>query len=1025
MKQNYSIGFLESIIQAKNPKNTLMPGRWMKTCSITLLALLMLNLNVWAQERQVTGKVTDATTQEGIPGVGIYVKGTTIGTITDAEGNYQLKASDGATLVFQSVGYLTQEIVLGASSNINVALSEDIQTLSEVVVVGYGTQQKKDVTGAVTKIGSEDFNPGPVTNPLQQISGRAAGVTINQVGGEPGQLPNVRIRGIASFRGGNSPLVVIDGIQSDLGIFNQIPPSEIESIDILKDASATAIYGSRGAAGVILVTTKKGEPGIPVINYNGVAAYQTVTEEYNILNATQWRAAAQARGISNEADFGGNTDWFDEITREAFTNTHNLAISGGSENFTYRASLTAILEQGIIEKSEAENFIARFQGSQTALNDKLTITFNLNGSVRNQDFNNGGRVAQAVTTRPTDPIFASEGPIFPETGDYFIDQNSFAYINPVARTREIVDGDETISFFGSMRAQYEIINGLNVTAFGSWRRTNRVYEQYISPRTTREDARGLGEANLFGIASRQTNTSDEKLVNLIANYKRKFGDHEIDLVGVYEWQKQVFENYGTTVRGFLIDSPDNLDALSSSASDLFRAGDVFSGGSDRTLVSFLGRVNYSFKNRYLFTLSYRRDGSSVFGDNNKYGNFYAGSFAWRLSEESFMSEVGFVNDLKLRIGYGETGNQQGLESLLSVQLASPSGTAFFGGALIPNFAITRNANPDLRWEVRRMFNAGVDFEMFDYRLYGSVDFYYGITSDLLFNYDVPRPPFPAPTIIANVGELLNQGIEISLGYEVIRKDNLTLTLSGNFTSNKTEVTDLNGSLFGIQLPETNYVVWGSGGTTGVASTNNAINHLIVGQPVGAFYLFRHAGVDDTGTQIIDDLDGDGSIEDGNRRNDDRYIAGQALPKFTWAFTPHMRYKNFDLGLVFRGAHGHKIYNANRAILSALGSLGQSNVLQNALDLGINNITYASDLWLEDGDFIRLDNLTLGYNFDTNNWGIVKSLRLSFTANNLFVITDYSGIDPELSISGDAGFGIDNGVYPRVRSFALGLNLSLQ
>ncbi len=976
----------------------------------------------WAQQRTITGKVVDAN-GEGVPGVSVYVKETTRGTVTDFEGNYSLAASQGEVLVFQSIGYTTQEITVGAENTLDVSLAEDIQGLSEIVVVGYGTQQKKDLTGAITKIGAEDFNPGPVTNPLQQLTGRAAGVTINQVGSEPGQGPSIRVRGITTLVGASDPLVVIDGIQSNLGILNQIPPSEIESIDILKDASATAIYGSRGAAGVVLVTTKQGKRGKAVVEYSGTVALQTVAEEYDVLNAAEWRAAAEARGLSG-GDFGGNTDWFDEVTRNAYTNTHNLAISGGSENFTYRTSVTALLEEGIVKKSKADNFIGRFQGTQTALNDKFKFSFNLNASVRNQDFNNGERIAEAITRRPTDPIFAPDGPAFPETGPYFIDQNSFAYINPLARTREIIDRDETISFFGSLRTEYEIIEGLTATAFGTWRRTSREYEQYVSPLTTREDARNIGATDLDGIATRQTNTSDEKLLNLILNYKKQLGDHSFDIIGVYEWQKQIFENYGATARGFLTDTPDNLNALDAANADLSRQGDVFSGGSDRTLVSFLGRVNYGFKDRYLLTLSYRRDGASVFGDNNEWGNFYAASAAWRISDEAFMSNVSFIDELKLRVGYGETGSQDALGPLNSVRLADPSGTTFFGGELIPNVAITQNANPDLQWEVRRMFNVGVDFGVLNDRLYGSVDYYYGITSELLFQYDVPQPPYPFPTIFANVGELLNQGVEVSLNYEAVRTNDFTVTLSGNLTANQTEVRELNGTLDGVPL-ETNYVIWGAGGTTGVASTNNAINHLIIGQPVGTFYLFRHAGVDDTGTQIIDDLDGDGVVEDGNRENDDRYIAGQALPKVTWAFTPSFTYKNFDLGLVLRGAHGHKIYNARRATLSALGTLGQGNVLQSALGIGINNITYASDLWLEDGDFVRLENISLGYNFNTSNWGVVKSFRLSFTANNLFVITDYSGIDPELNISGGGGSGIDNGIYPRIQSYALGLNVSFQ
>ncbi|HCX23982.1 MAG TPA: SusC/RagA family TonB-linked outer membrane protein, partial [Cytophagales bacterium] len=652
---------------------------------------------------------------------------------------------------------------------------------------------------------------------------------------------------------------------------------------------------------------------------------------------------------------------------------------------------------------------------------------NLNISSLDRDYNNGGRIAEAITRRPTDPIY-TDNPLFTDVGSYFIDPNSFSYINPVARTEEIIDGDLTNNIFTSLRLEYEIFDGLTATAFGSWRKTNREYQSYVSPRTTREDARNLGETESVndinqlpdGIATVANDVSDEKLYNLILNYKKDFGDHSIDVLGVNEWQKQVYNGGSSTVRGFIVDDPSNIYAMQSADATLYRQGDISSYKNDRTLASFLGRVNYSYMGKYYASASIRRDGSSVFGANNKWANFYAGSLAWRISDEGFMDAVDVIDNLKLRVGYGETGNQQGLGALNSVRLANNDGTTYFGGTVIPNYSITQNENADLRWEVKKMFNAGLDFGFIKGKLTGAIDAFTGVTSDLLFDYEVPQPPYPFGTIKANVGEVLNQGLELSLNYITVDQGDWYVTLGGNVSMNRTEVQELNGSLNGVPL-ETDYVVWGSGGTTGVASTNNAISHLIIGQPLGSFYLFKHAGVDSNGNQIIDDLDGDGSVEDGNRENDDRYLAGQALPKVTWAFTPTASYKNFDLSVLVRGAHGHQIYNARRATLSALGTLGQSNVLNSALETGVNNITYASDLWLEKGDYVRLENITLGYNFNTTSWSFVESLRLSFTANNLFVITEYTGIDPEISTSGGSGFGIDYGIYPRTRNFAVGLN----
>jgi TonB-dependent starch-binding outer membrane protein SusC len=987
------------------------------------------------QDVTVNGRVLDAD-GSALPGVTVVLKGTTRGTSTNANGEFSLPVpASGGTLVFSYIGYSTQEVAIDNQTSFNVTMLTDARALQEVVVVGYGTQERRDVTGSVSSITEKEFNPGPITTPLQQITGRAAGVNINQVGSEPGQAPSIRIRGITSLIGGNDPLVVVDGVQGDLGLLNQIPPSEISSIEILKDASATAIYGSRGAAGVLLVTTKQGIAGQTTVEYSGVASLETIAKKYDLLNASEYRAAAAARGLSEAFDFGGDTDWFDEVTRRGFTQTHNLAVSGGSDNFNYRTSVTAILQQGIIKKSNFDNYIARFQGNQRAMNDRLNLGFNLNASIRTNEYNNGDRIGEAISRRPTDPIYTSE-PLYKDTGPYFIDPNSFNYLNPVARTNEIVDGDRVNNLFGSLRAEYEIVTGLTATAFGSWRQTNRVYQGYTSARTTVEGARNLGEVpdelegeerQVFlqnlpdGIANKVTNLSDEKLFNAIINYKKSFGDHRLDIIGVNEWQKQDYEGYSVTARGFLVDNATNLGALQSADPNLFQQGNISSYRNDRTLASFLGRANYSFLDRYYLSGSFRRDGSSVFGANNKWANFFAASAAWRISDEAFMSGVTFVDDLKLRVGYGETGNQQGLNPLNSVRLANPAGTTYFGGTLIPNYAITQNENADLRWEVKKMYNVGLDFGFLPgSRLSGTLDFYHGKTSDLLFDYNVPQPPYPFESIKANIGEILNQGAELGLRYVLLEGEGFELTLAGNATTNRTEVKELSGTLNGIPL-ETNYVVWGSGGTTGVASTNNAISHLIIGQPLGTFYLFKHAGVDENGNQILDDLNGDGIISDGNRENPDRYIAGQALPKFTWAFTPSARYGNFDMSMVLRGAHGHKIFNARKATMSTLGQLGQINVVRDALDLGINNLTYASDLWLEDGDFARMENLTIGYNFNTGGWGAVKNLRVSLTANNLFVITSYTGIDPEVSMTGGSGFGIDYGIYPRTRNFAFGLN----
>jgi TonB-dependent starch-binding outer membrane protein SusC len=975
-----------------------------------LMILFLASVQAWAQSRVVTGNVTSGDDGTALPGVSILEKGTNNGSVSDADGNYSISVNETSTLVYSFVGYASQEIPVQGTTSFDIVLQSDITALSEIVVVGYGIVEKKDVTGSISTIGENELNKGPIVNPLQQINGKAAGVNITQVGNEPGVNPSVRIRGITSLIGGNDPLVVVDGIQGGLGLLNQVPPSEIESIDILKDASATAIYGSRGAAGVILVTTKKGKAGQNTIEYNGVYSVETISNKLNMLHAASYRKAATDRGLTN-FDQGGNTDWLEEISRPGYTQNHNLAFGGGTEKFNYRASGTAILQEGVIKNSGSQNFIGRVQATQYGFDDKLTLTYNLNLSNLKRRFNGPGAVGGAIATRPTNPVYN-------ETGGYFFDNTLFAYTNPVARVNEIIDGDDENNLFGSLRADYEIIDGLVASAFGSWRKTDRVYGGYQSRIATFD-----GRSN-NGIGERTTSRGNDRLLNLILNYRKTFDKHSLDASVIYEWQKGIYE--GDRIRGTNFPN-DNLGIGALQNAGSFAQGDVSSYKNDRTLVSFLGRMTYTFDSRYILTASFRRDGSSVFGKNNKWANFPSVSLAWRAIEESFMDNQNIFSDLKLRAGFGITGNQQGLGPLNSVLLAGNTGNTFFGGELIRNFAITQNANPDLRWETKKMYNAGLDFALFEDKIYGTIDYYTGETNDLLFDYTVPVPPFPFNSIKANVGTIRNEGIELTLNYRVIQNSDFSVTLGGNVSSLKTKVVELSGTLPNSETPlTTDYVGWGGADIIGVGGQNNDMSYLIKDQPLGTFYLFKHAGIDEAGNQIIDDVNGNGSIDQG-RLSKDRYIAGQALPKVYFGFTPTVTYKNFDVSVLVRGAYGHKIFNVRRAQLSLLNRLGQSNVLSDAVATGMQNVNEASasDFWLENGGFTRLENLTIGYRFKTSNWRVINSMRLGFTSNNLFVITKYKGIDPEIRTDGGNGAGIDTGIYPRTRNFALSLNVTFK
>lgn len=948
----------------------------------------------------------------------IVLKGSSgIGTSTNIDGSYQLVLPDEETqtLVFSFIGYKSEEVLVGSQSQIDIQFEPDLTTLGEVVVVGYGTQSRKDVTGSIATISQENMNQGAITNPLQQIAGRAPGVSISQISSEPGAAPSVRIRGITSLRGGNDPLVVVDGIQGNMELLNQVAPSEIESVDILKDASATAIYGSRGAPGVIIITTRKGREGSTSVEYNVAASVDYIPQnrKLGVLDAAQWSEQVRLNGVPASVNHGSDTDWFDLLTRPGYTQNHTLSFGGGSKNLNYRAALTAILQDGVVINSNNNKYIASLQATQYALDDRLTLTLNLNSSVNKTTGSPSSigpvsfqstLVNLANIARPTDPVFDTDG----ET--YFRDPVVFQYINPYAVAQSVINEGTNNNLFGSLRADLELFDGLTAGWFGSWRKTDQMWGYYLPARSTIEDA-----INRRGIASIDNNRRDEKLMNISLNYMRELGAHSLSAMVLYEWQNQAYQGNWTQATGFINDLT-TYNRLEAGDLSLASAGNMRSYKNDRTLISFLGRVNYSFNEKYLLTVSMRRDGSSVFGANHKWGNFPAASVAWRIDEESFMENQNLFQSLKLRGGYGVTGNQQGLGPQQSIALVQSAGVTYFGGTQITNFNVTQNPNADLRWETRKQSNIGVDFSLLDERLNGSIDVFRAVTDNLLFEYVVPRPPYQHDRMIANIGSMMNKGLEIALGYDLIKTENTTLTLGGNVAFLENEVLTLGGSLNGIPM-NTNYVGWGATGA-----------YLIEGHPIGTFNILQHTGVDETGEETVLDRDENGVIDQGNT-SPDRYIAGSALPTYTYAITPTLRHKNLDVSMLWRGSGGNRIYNNMRHSLSMLEILGRANVLESAIPMGMRTSQYASDVWLEDGSFFRLDNVTVGYTVPLGDVKYIDRLRVSVTGNNLFLFTNYSGVDPEINVSGSNPggfdlntFGGDRGAYPRSRSFAVGLNV---
>jgi TonB-linked SusC/RagA family outer membrane protein len=964
----------------------------------------------------IKGKIID---ENRIPLTGATVteQGTKNSVLTDFDGGFEITVqSNTALLTVTFVGYI-KKVFLADQLNPTIQLEPETTSLKEVVLVGYSAMSKRDVTGAVSSISQKDMNQGTIVNPLQLISGKMAGVNINQVGSEPGSTPNIRIRGLTSLIGGSDPLVVIDGVQGNLDLLNQIPPSEIANVDVLKDASSSAVYGARGAAGVIIVTTKKSKAGKTSVEYTGTMSVDEIPNPLEVLNSDQWWQQAQSVGVPASANHGSNTDWFNILTQKGFTQTHALAFGGGADKFNYRASITAILQEGVVINSKSNKYIGRIQATQSAMDDKLKLTFNLNSGIIETDNSIGtiGRAAFSSNLITNSYFVSPTNPVYNVDGTYFSDPNVFHYLNPYAAAETVTNHGENNNLFGSLKAELEIIDGVTAGWFGSWRNTNNTHGYYLPAESTDADA-----IDQKGYANINNDKQNERLMNMSLNYKKVLGNHSIDVLALYEWQNQSYQGNFAQARGFINDIA-TYNSLQLGDFSNTKPGDISSYKNDRTLISFLTRFNYSYLGRYLITGSIRKDGSSVFGENNKWGDFPSVSLGWAIDKEPFMANQSLFSELKLRGGYGETGNQQGVGpqqslSLVGLRDGVPRVT-YFGGSQITNYSVIQNANPDLKWETKKQTNIGIDFALLDNRLRGSFDAYTATTDDLLFNYTVPQPPYPYNTVTANVGSLLNEGIEASLSYDLIHNENSVLTLAGNVSFMRNEVLNLSGSIDGVPL-NTDFVAWGAPNS-----------YLVKGKPVGSFYTLHSTGKDNVNAETVLDRDGNGIIDQGST-SPDRAYEGSAMPTYTFAFNPTYKYKNLDISMLWRGSGGNKIYNSLNKSLSYQESIGKSNVLTSSVPLGMFTTQYVSDLWLEDGDFIRLENITLGYNFTFKEVKYLESLRLTLNGNNLLLFTDYTGMDPEINLRGNGGdpnsnFGNDIGIYPRTRSFGLGLSVKFK
>jgi TonB-linked SusC/RagA family outer membrane protein len=994
--------------QSTNQNQFMKLKNLLTTCFLILLCFYI--KPAMAQSKTVNGRVTDSHDGTLLPGVSVAVKGTQTGTITSANGNFKLAVPDGATtLVFTFVGYNRLEVPVTTGAPINVQLQASATDLNEVVVVGYGTRAKKDVTGAVESISSKDFNQGAIINPLSQIQGKVAGLVITQQSGDPNdQGASISIRGQTSITGDQSPLVVIDGVATlaSSSQFQNLSPNDIASYDVLKDASATAIYGSRGANGVIVVTTKKGHAGRTTIDYDGYVGMATQAKYWNLLNASQYiqaltdinnaDAAAGKPGI-NLATYeqGANTNWQKAVSRTAVVQSNNLSIAGGSKGFTYRGSLNYENQQGIILNTNKQQYGMRFNGEEKALNDKLDITLNISSTTVNRDQLTDGNVYTyyIFNAPPTYPIYKNG------TYNAFTD---FDLANPIEHLKEITNTQTSWQTLSNATVDYSLLPNLKIGGLGAIIHDNTSTD-YFYPTFPNEGNINNASRNFYDVNTYEANAH--------INYNQTFGKHNLAATVVYEYNDFRTDGFGAGGQDYLV--PAELDN-NLGAGDPTKNG-ISSYRTDYKIVSLLARINYNYDERFYLTASVRRDGSDLFGTNHEFGTFPSFDLAYRMKKD-LLKNVDWVNDLKLRVGYGVVGNSNGINPYETYTLFN-AGSRYYDGSnqsyLYPNsYSYSQNPNPDLQWEERIGRNIGVDFSLFNYRLTGDINYYSDKTKNMLYNYGVPTPPFIYGSIEANVGSMTNKGLEIALTGKALTGSGFNWTINGQITFVKTRVVSLSGTYDGYPVLSNN-IVTGSAAGRGLSNTN--LTYLIQGDPLNMYYIPHYTGVDANGNEEFD-----------GKTLAQWSAAGQAVPlhyidpnpKFTYGIGNTFSYKNWSFTFFLRGVYGDKIFNNVLLDFQTTTRLPGANTTVAALNSPIKDGLQISDHWLQPGSFLRLDNASLGYTF--KNIKGISNLRLFLAGNNLFVITRYQGLDPEIT-----GTYIDQNTYPKARTITLGASVSFQ
>lgn len=983
-------------------------GRSMKRVLLSS-ALLLVGTLTFAQSK-VSGTVKDAN-GEPLIGVSVMEVGTNNGAVTDINGNYTLNVKPGAKLKLSYIGFTPQTVKAG--SNSQIVLQEDNTALNEVVVVGYGTMRRKDVTSSITTVKAEDLNQGVFTDPGQMLQGKVPGLVVSSTA-DPNGSPTITLRGASTLRtGAMSPYYVVDGIPGvDISI---VSPEDIESIDVLRDATATAIYGSKAANGVIIITTKKGAEEKTNVSYNGYVAFDNILKKYDVCTADDLRQYAKDNNITLK-DGGANMDWQDEVLRTGISHNHNVNISGGNGSTSYMISGDLRKREGVIKMTGFDRFNVRSLVSTKTLKDHLTISIGAN-MMYGKHFgvpsgNEGASVLDAMNYySPTNAVKNADG-------TWTVGSGSKNY-NPLALMEE--NKSETVwkrnQFVG--KTALELWKGLVWNVNYSWSNYQSTYSAY---NTRNSQLEGIGNKN--GQATRNTYFGREQTFETYLNYDFKVGKSKWGLMGGYSWEeKKNNDGFGLSVEGYYNDDLGWYN-MSYAQTILGVQNSVQSGYLEKVRnISFYGRVNYSFDSRYMLQATIRRDGSSVFGKNNRWGTFPSVSAAWNITEEKFMQNQHIFDNLKLRAGYGISGNAMGFDVYSSYNTYGASGTFVYDGKTYRTYGATKNANPDLKWESTGMLNIGLDFAFLKGRLNGTVEVYHKKTKDLIWSYPVSTTQYIYGWMDANVGEMTNKGIEFTLNAVPVRTKNFMWSTTLNLSHNKNTVDKMQNETF-----HTTNLTQGDPMVAGV-SADGWTQRIMEGEPIGTFYTYQYAGIVNGRSEyyVLD--------ENGNRTGEttnnpslkDRSITGCAQPKLNAGWNNTLTYKNWSLNAFITGVFGNDVYNSARAHYTAAQMFSDGkNVLKEFLSnpVGDASGSLPSDRYIEKGSYVRLQTLSLSYTFRNcfNDW--IQDLTLYGTANNLFTITNYKGLDPEVNMGGiDPGIDYRWSRYPHTRTFMVGVKIN--